>query len=169
MHSEDDFKYLPTAKVIEPPDPSLIIIDPDNVMPVADRDNFIQINKRFADRFTPTPGRYNGAWGPVDNTIRFSTPPVQTSKVVTPNYSPDMKQKLIDKMNELISAGVLIRPEELGVTVEFLSPCLLVPKGDGTWRLVTDFTQLNKIIKRHPSSNPTINDAKVDLTKKKYL
>ena len=169
MHSEDDFKYLPTAKTIEKPDPSLISVDPDNIMPEEAKEKFHNINERFADIFTPTPGRYNGAYGPVDNSLRFSTQPVQTSKVTTANYSEDMNDRLRHKMDELIEAGVLIRPEELGVTVEFLSPCLLVPKQEkDSWRLVTDFTQLNRHLKRHPSSNPTINDAKVDLTKKKY-
>ena len=168
-HSEDDFKYLPTAKKIIPPDPSLISVDPDNVMTRSEKENFIKINDRFRDRFTPTPGRYNGAWGPVDNAIRFTSTPIQTSKVATPNYSPDMKAELIKLMNELIAAGVLIRPEELGITVEFLSPCLLVPKSTpGTWRLVTDFTMLNRIISRHNSVNPSIQDAKKDLSRKKY-
>ena len=35
----------------------------------------------------------------MDNTIRFSPPPVQTSKVVAPKYSLDMMIKLIEKMN----------------------------------------------------------------------
>merc|ERR1719500_1933986 len=79
-----------------------------------------------------------------------------------------MKENMVAKMNDLIDAGVLIRPEELGLTVEFLSPCLLVPKADGTWRLVTDFTMLNRIIQRDASSSPTINDAKVELTRKRF-
>ena len=168
QHSEDDFKYLPTVKKAIPPDPSAIILDPDNIMPQADKNNFSKINERFKERFTPTPGRYNGAWGPVDNAIRFTTKPCQTNKVGVPNYSPDMKAELIKIMNELIDAGVLIRPEELGITVEFLSPCLLVPKSNGKWRLVTDFTMLNRIISRHNSRNPTIQDAKIDLSKKSY-
>ena len=60
-------------------------------------------------------------------------------------------------------------PEELGVTPEFISPSLLVPKEEkDSWRLVSDFTDLNKIIKRDGSSNPTIQEAESDLAKKKY-
>ena len=168
QHSEDDFKYLPTVKKAIPPNPAAILLDPDNQMSTADKENFRKISERFSERFTPTPGRYNGAYGPIDNSIRFTTVPIQTNKVAVPNYSPDMKAELIKIMNELIDAGVLIRPEELGITVEFLSPCLIVPKGDGRWRLVTDFTMLNRIISRHNSRNPTIQDAKVDLSKKRY-
>ena len=148
------------------PEESIALFD--NRMSEDDRQKFININARFADRFTRTPGRYNGAWGPVDNSIKFTTPPVQTSKVTSPNYSQDMKENMVLKMNELIDAGVLIRPEELGLTVEFLSPSILVPKPDGTWRLVTDFTMLNRIIQRDASSSPTINDAKLELTRKKF-
>ena len=111
---------------------------------------------------------YNGRFGSVDNSLRFSSQPAQSSKVATPNYTPEMTKLLAEKMDKLRKAGVLMTPEELGVTPEFISPSFLVPKGDGTWRLVTDFTHLNKILRKHNSSNPSIKDAKRDLAKKKY-
>ena len=167
-HSEDDYKYLPTAKKVEPPDTSKITVDPDNIMPIDVKQKFLEINKRFEAIFTPTAGRYNCHYGPVDNSLRFTSPPVQPNKVYQPAYSQDMKRQLELKIEELIDAGILVRPESIGVTVEFVSPSLLVKKSDGTWRLVTDFTQLNRFIAPDASSNPSIQEAKFELSNKKF-
>ena len=95
--------------------------------------------------------------------------PPLTMKVYTPNYSTKMNRILAEKMDQLHAFGVLRRPEELGITVEFVSPCLIVPKGDGDgYRLVTDFSALNVHVKRFPSTSPTIAQAKIALASKKY-
>ena len=55
------------------------------------------------------------------------------------------------------------------VSCEFISPSLLVPKAEpGQERLVSDFTNLNRFIKRYPSVSPSIAEAKEDLSRKKY-
>ena len=72
-------------------------------------------------------------------------------------------------MDSLIRWGVLVRAESIDVTVQHVSPCMLVPKGDGDgFRLVTDFSRLNTFIGKFPSVSPTIQDAKDAIAKKKY-
>ena len=75
-----------------------------------------------------------------------------------------------DLMDKLISYGVLARPEDIGVVPEVVSPSLITPKSEqGEWRLVTDFSGLNKNIKKYPSTSPTIADGKRFLARKKYF
>ena len=170
QHSTDNFKFSPTVIKSSPPDLAKIRVDPDSRLSVKARDKFLAVNKKFEELFTTTPGRYTGKFGDVDTSLRFNSPPVQTKKVFTPNYSKAMKDKLADIMNELIQAGVLMTPSQVGVSAEFLSPSMLVPKAEkDSFRLVTDFTHLNKFLKRDASVSPTIKDAKADLSRKKLF
>ena len=95
-------------------------------------------------------------------------PPVQSAHVATPTYIIEMTKQKASRMVELRDAGILLRPEALGVSVEHINPSLLVAKEDGSWRMVSDMTQLNKFLERHNSSNPTITQAKADLARKRY-
>ena len=113
------------------------------------RAKFRKINEQYEQLFTSTPVRYTGAFGDIDTSIQFTQTPVQTTKVAVPNYSTEMRNQLTDKMDELIDSGVLMTPEEVGVAVEYISPSLVVPKAEkGAFRLVTNFSSLNKFIKR---------------------
>ena len=169
-HDDDRFIFRPVTKKVEPPELEKIQVDPQNQLSKEAREQFKHINKQFEHLFTTTPGRYMGYYGDVDTTLQFIQTPVQTHKVAVPNYSPEMKLQMANKMDELIEAGILMTPEEVGVSVEFISPSLLVPKTEkDSWRLVTDFTSLNKFVKRCASSNPTIEEARKDLAKKKFF
>ena len=73
-------------------------------------------------------------------------------------------------MDRLMDFGVLQTPESVGVTPEFLSPSLIVPKNEeGEFRLVTDFSNLNKYIRKYPSTSPSFEDTKNLLARKKYF
>ena len=58
-------------------------------------------------------------------------------------------EELQRKFDDLEEKGVFVRPQELGVKVENVSPSFLVLKSSGDKRLVTDFTSLNQHIKIH--------------------
>ena len=170
FHTDDKFKFIPRAKEVEKPDIDSIKIDPDNIMPKEMKKKFYEVNKRYERVFTKTPGRYSGAFGDSDTSIRFNNRPVQTRKVSSPNYGPEMKMTLNNKMNELRQHGVLVKPEEIGVSIEHFSPCLIVPKpGTDDWRLVTDLTELNLSISRDSSVSPTIEEAKTAISQKKFF
>ena len=108
QHDSDNFKYSPTVKTIVKPNIEAVSIDPDNIMPDEVKLRFWDITKRFENLFLTTPGRYNGYYGAVDNSLRFTSPSIQSSRVAMPNYSADMQQKLAAKMDELREKGVLI-------------------------------------------------------------
>ena len=126
----DTFQYTPLADMLKPADTylALIQVDPDDILCDSDKQIFHEINKKFSHLFTPQPGRYSGKFGHIDNKLKFSTPPLPNSKTHIPNYSPTMNDLLAQKMDTLEQWGVLAKLESLGVSVEFVSPSLIVPK-----------------------------------------
>ena len=147
-----------------------IKIDPDGVMTELWRNKFLELCTEFKDIINYRPGRYNGFYGNVDNSIDFSSIPPPTSRVYMPKYSDKMNQILAQKMDQLEEWQVLVTPEKVGVVPSFVCPSLLVPK-DGTedWRLITNFTPLNKFIRKPPTSAPTIEETKRQLSKFKFI
>ena len=166
----DDKAMIPTmgaeTESASPPDDDKdhlkdVKIDPDNILDKKIRDQIWDICHEFRDVITPRPGRYNGSAGNVDTRIDFKTSPPENSKVYSPNYSPQMQVELAKKLDKLIQWGVLRTPEELGVTVQYVSPSMVIPKSEpGEFRLVTDFSNLNKHIRKYPGTSPTIQEAK---------
>ena len=58
----------------------------------------------------------------------------------------------------------------MGVVPVFVCPRLLVPKSDSEdWRLITDFTPLNKYIRKLPTAAPTIEETKLQISKFEYI
>ena len=146
-----------------------VVMDPDGIMPEHIKQRMRHITNNYSHIFTKRPGKYNGAFGKVDNSICFTSMPPPNSKVYVPDYSEKMKQEQAKLMDKLMDQGVLQRPEDIGVVPEVVSPSLLVPKQDpGEFRLVTDFSGLNRFIKKYPSTSPTIAEAKKSLARKKY-
>ena len=87
-----------------------------------------------------------------------------------PKYSDEMNKILAAKMDQLENWGVLAKPEDLGVVPVFVCPSLLVPKTDSKeWRLITNFTPLNKYIRKPPTASPTIEETKMQISKFKYI
>ena len=146
-----------------------ISIDPDNQLSAYWKKEFRSICEQFSDIITPRPGKYNGYFGRVDNSINFSSKPPPSIKAHLPRYSHDMLTILAKKMDKLENWGVLRKPEDLGVVPEFVVPSMLMPKPEeDEWRLVTDFTPLNIHIKKLETVSPTIQEAKEKLAKFKY-
>ena len=168
--SSNNFKYTRVGDVFpDPPRSPDIVLDPDGVMPEPHRECFRAVSEKYYKIFTNRPGKYNGAYGLVDTSIRLTSRPAPNTKVYMPNYSVTMKKEMGKLMDELMSQGVLQRPESIGVIPEFVSPSLLVPGDDGQWRLVTDFNSLNKHIKKYVGGSPTISETRQLLSQKKYF
>ena len=147
-----------------------IQVDPDGIMTPEEQKMFRDLCASYKDIITPMPGRYNNYSGHVDNSINFSEKPAPNHKVYQPKYSDKMKKLLATKMDKLASWGVLSFPDQVGVTCEYLSPSMLVPKAEkGEFRLVTDFASLNRYIKKPPTASPTIQDAKEAIAKKRFF
>ena len=105
-NDKDNFKFNKTARKVEPPSLEDIKVDPDGQMSDDIRKKFHDLNQEFSHVFTTTPGRYSGFYGDVSTNLQFTTKPVQNKKVATPGYSPDMTDKLAEKMNQLYDFGV---------------------------------------------------------------
>ena len=168
----DNFHLIPhTSDVVGSEQSFLneIIIDPDDQLSPRWKQRFKTVCESYSDIINPRPGKYNGFYGRIDNSINFSATPPPTVRAHLPNYSHDMLQILAAKMDKLEEWGVLMKPEEIGVVPEFIVPSMLMPKAEkGEWRLVTDFTPLNIHIKKLETVSPTIQEAKAKLAKYKY-
>ena len=168
----DTFQYGPLAAMEHDTEKylHLIQVDPDHTLSSNQRNKFIEINKEFAHLFNPQPGRYSGHYGHIDNKLKFSSLPPPNSKTHIPNYSPSMNDLLAQKMDQLEKWGVLAKPETIGVSVDFVSPSLLVPKPEpGEYRVVTDFSSLNTHLKRVPNTSATIIQAKSRIARASFV
>ena len=83
---------------------------------------FQDLHLKMDSVFEPNIGRYNGKAGHLKMKINFgsSTPPVR--KLHAPNYGKNNLDALQEKFDELEAQGVFARPEDVGVTVEHVSP-----------------------------------------------
>ena len=138
-------------------------LDPDNILSDDWKNIFIDILSNFTDILTDKPGRYNGYYGqvPCSLTITGMLPP--SVKPRLPNY-PDEKLKIMaNLMDKMEKWGVLVKPETIGVIPTHVHPCILVPKENGSFRLVTDFRSIQSNILQIPTIMPTVADAMKDL------
>ena len=148
---------------------SQVSIDPDNQLAPCWRLSFRELCSKFSDVLNPNPGRYNGHYGDIDNSIDFLSTPPPSVKARLPNYPTEKLQLMATLMDKLETMGVLAKPEDVGVVPTFVVPSLLMPKPEkGEWRLVSDFTPLNLHIRKFQTISPTIQDAKKVLAKYKF-
>ena len=142
-------------------------LDPDGMMDKATRERFLKLLEQYEEVIDPAPGKYNGFYGDSDTKIKFVETPPPMDTTYSPDYSLEMVKTLADKLDKLIEWGVLVRAEDIGITVEHIAPSLLVPKTDGDgFRLVNDFSRLNNFIQKLPASSPTIQDAQNSMARK---
>jgi hypothetical protein len=130
-----------------------ISIDPDMQLTVDERHAFVKLHGRYDQVFNKNIGKYNDASGRVRASINMGPVPPPAHKARLPAYNVEKLKLLQDKMDELESIGVLARPEDVGITVEYSSPSFLVKKEDGTHRLVTAFNTIGTYARPLPSQS----------------
>ena len=153
-----------------------VTLDPDNQLSNAERKLFQDINKEFSAIFSSKLGRYNGSLGNLDaklvlNNDKIDPPSFPCKRIIQSEKLDDMKQNIMDQME---ADGILVRPEDLGVTLTHVHPSFMVPKMDdgihtGEYRLVTNLQSLSPYIKPTRISLPTIDDAFRKIGKWKYI
>ena len=160
---------LPALPKAPPPFSDKVILDPDNLMPAHNLHVFRQILRQHDDVFSPTIVGYNGAAGPVEATVNIgpTQPPQRKGRV--PQYSRDKLVELQAMFDDLESAHVFQRPEDLGLTVEYLNPSFLVKKPAGGFRLVTAFADVARFCKPQPSLMPDVDSTLRTIARWKYL
>jgi hypothetical protein len=146
-----------------------VSIDPDDILPPNTRKVFENITDEFKDVFDTNYTGYNGAAGPFKGVVNMGPvqPPQRKGRV--PQYSKDKLNELQEKCDELEKLGVLRRPEDIGVVVEYLNPSFLVKKSNGSYRLVTAFADVAKYCKPSPSLMPDVESTLRSIACWKYL
>ena len=136
---------------------SSVSIDPDNILPEDLRVKFRQLLQTYDRIFDPDITGYNGAAGPILASVNIGPvqPPQRKGRV--PQYSRNQLVELQAKFDELEQAQVFRRPEDLGITVEYLNPSFLVKKPSGGHRLVTAFADVARYSKPQPSLMPDVD------------
>ena len=84
-------------------------IDPDNQLTPEWKKKFSSLCEKFTAIITPVPGRYNGYYGHVDNSLNFSSTPAPV-KARLPNYSHEKLLIQAQEMDKMEQYGVLCKP-----------------------------------------------------------
>ena len=131
-------------------------IDPDNLLPTNVRASFSSLLKEYDDVFDPSIKGYNGAAGHFEARVNMGhvEPPQRKDRL--PQYARDRLVELQQKFDQLEDTGVFKRPEDVGVSVEYLNTSFLVKKANGGTRLVTAFSDVGRYSKPQPSLMPDV-------------
>lgn len=120
----------------------LISLDPDSILPDSVRNEFKDLHHRFDAVFDPHISKYNGDSGKMEAHVNMGPvlPPQHKGRL--PSYDRDRLMQLQEKFDELEKAVVFSKPEDVGITVEYLNLPFLVAKPNGGSRQVTSFGEV---------------------------
>ena len=82
------------------------------------------------------------------------------------------RNKLVDpqeKFDQLEELGLFKHPEDIGITIEYLNPSLLVKKQSGGYRLITAFADVGRYSKPQPSVMPDVDSILHHIAQWKHL
>lgn len=144
-------------------------LDSDNVLSDSTRDKFRQLLQKYDNVFNPDIVGYNGAAGSFEAVVNMGPvqPPQRKGRV--PQYDRRKLVELQHKFDELERANVFQRPEDVGVTVEYLNPSFLIRKPSGDYRLVTAFADVGRYSKPQPSLMPDVDSTLRNIARWKYV
>ena len=134
-----------------------VSLDPDHILPEDTRALFSSLLTEFEEVFDPDYKGYNGASGPFEAVVNMGPVQPPQRKGRLPHYARGKLLELQQKFDELEEKGVFARPEDIGITVEYLNPSFLVKKPNGGFRLVTAFADVRRYSKPQPSLMPDVN------------
>ena len=148
---------------------STIQVDPSNTLPQHVKDRVYKLHKEFDTVFSSSLGRYNGYSGEFKHVINMgeSLPPQGKARI--PMYNKDNLVLLQQTIDDLHAKGVFGRPEDLGVSVEYVHPSFLLKKSSGGYRLVTSFGQVADFAKPQPTVTSNVEDVIQQIGQYKYL
>ena len=146
-----------------------ILVNVDKIIPDSIAEKFMMVNEKYKQVFKSSFNGYNGNAGSIAVKVNMGSvePPQRKGKL--PQYSRNKLEELQQKFDELENMGVFAKPEDVGVTVEYLNPSFLVSKSDKSKRLVTAFTEVGKYTKPQPSLLPDVDSTLREIGKWKYL
>ena len=147
----------------------LIKVDPDCILDTGMRSKFHDLHQNYDEVFNPQIAKYNGAFGAFEAKVNMgpTQPPQRKGKV--PQYSRDRLVELQQRFDDLEDQGVFKRPEDLGITAEYLNPSFLVNKPSGGFRLVTAFTEVGRYSKPQQSLMPDVDSTLRTIAQWRYV
>ena len=107
---------------------SSVVLDPDNVLPEQMAKKFVDLHRQYDHVFNDKISRYNGFSGSIEGNVNMGRvlPPQRKARI--PQYSREKLNLLQNKFDELEREGVFAKPEDMGITAEYLNMSFLVPK-----------------------------------------
>ena len=172
INSETDSSHIlatstSTQKNIQAP--VTVKVDPSNSLSKDQQSTLIRTNKKYGEAFTDGFGCYNGYSGQFTHTINVSDhlPPQNKGRI--PVYSKGDLVTLQEKFDELYTAGIIARAEEVGVPVEYVHPSFLVKKPSGGERLVTSFGTVAEYARPQPTCTSNVEHVLHQVGQWKYL
>ena len=148
----------PKVSLSETTDYKCVEIDPNKTLPTSITGSYRDLHYKYREVFdTRTVGCYNGASGPFEVVINMgpSLPPQRKGRL--PLYNRSTYEELQSVCDD-IDGTVFRKPEELGVTAEYLNPSFLVNKPNGKKRLVTAFSEVGQYAKPQPALMSNVNE-----------
>ena len=135
-----------------------ILFDPDNQLSDVQASAFRSINKQFDSVFDPDFTGYNDFSGKIRAHLNLGPvlPPPQKARL--PLYDNGNLELLQSASDNLERLGVLVRPEDVGIIPQHVSPSFLVSKSDGNKRFVTAFNDIAKFCRLPPSKVTKCDD-----------
>ena len=128
-----------------------VTVDPANRISSETKIQFLKTHEDFKRVFDDSSiGLYNGHSGPLEVKVNMgpSQPPQRKGRM--PLYNRKMQEEY-QEVCDMLDGSVLIKPEDAGITVEYLNPSFLVKKPSGKKRLVTAFSEVGQYAKPQPA------------------
>ncbi|CAC5379308.1 unnamed protein product [Mytilus coruscus] len=134
-----------------------VSVDPDNLLSPDLKTQFNELLRKFSKVFSRNFEGYNGAIGPFEASVNMGPVQPPQRKGRMPQYSKNNLVELQNKFDELEWKGVFRKPEDVGISVEYINPSFLVKKASGGFRLVTTFAEVGRYSKPQPSLMPDVD------------
>ena len=148
---------------------SAVQLDPDHILPETNRAAFQQLLHSYGSVFDPSISGYNGAVGPFEAIVNIGPVQQPQREGRLRQYSRNKLVQLQAKFDEVERQRVFQRPEDIGITIEYLNPSFLVTIPSGGHRLVTAFADVARYSKPQPSSMPDVETTLRTIARWKYL
>lgn len=146
-----------------------IELDCDKQLPESMRGQFRSLHQQHDSVFNPSIVGYNGHAGPFTAVVNMGPVLPPQRKGRCPQYAREKLTELQEKFDELEAVGVFQRPEDAGISVEYLNPSFLVRKPNGGSRLVTAFSDVGRYSKPQPSLMPDVDSTLRQIACWKYI
>ena len=159
----------PATPPVNPRHNSNVRLDPGNSLTQDIRAKFQELHDEYDEVFDPQIKGYNGAAGPFEAQVNMGPVEPPQRKGRLPQYARNRLVELQEKFDHLEDLGVFKRPEDVGVSVEYLNPSFLVKKQSGGSRLVTAFADVGRYSKPQPSSMPDVDSTLRHIAQWKHL